>query len=82
MSLKTTQVLIYKILKNFCFYLGFFSIGAAMFLWLNGTQQYQIFVLKLYQEHAAIFIGLWSPTFFILSVVFDRLIDKLEKRNK
>lgn len=82
MLLKNTQVFIYKLLKNFCFGLGFFSIGASIYLWISGDQYYQIFVLKLYREHASLFVGLWAPTAFLLSIIFDRFVDKLQKKRK
>jgi hypothetical protein len=82
MSFKLTQAFIYTMLKTFCFYLGFFSIGASIYLWLDGNTHYEIFVFKLYQEHAALFVGLWAPTSFLLYVIFDRMIDKYKKENK
>jgi hypothetical protein len=77
----TTQEKIYNILKVFCFCLGFFSIGCSIFLWHRSGEFTEIFLLKLHNEHLAIWLGLWAPTSFILSLIFDRLAEKI-KRSK
>lgn len=82
MHIRSTQEKIYNILKHFCFYLGFFSIGASIYLWLLGDQYMDIYVLKLSSQQTAIWIGLWAPTSFILSMLFDRFIDKIKQRRK
>lgn len=55
-----------KSLGSLCFYAGFASIAASIAIW---------FLFKGDPAHAerfGIFVGLWAPTFFILSERFDR----------
>jgi hypothetical protein len=67
----------YKFLRETCFFLGFFSISASLFYWLNPIEMN---LNKLNQNDIAIFIGLWTPTFFILSSIFNRIVEKLKKK--
>jgi hypothetical protein len=57
-----------RILSNFCFVAGFFSVVASIAIW---------FTLKTpdaaYGERFGIFVGLWAPTFFALSTRLDRM---------
>jgi hypothetical protein len=66
----------YKFLRELCFFFGFFSITASIFFWIHDTSTD---ISRLHQDHLSLFIGLWSPTFFILSVIFDRMVDKKRK---
>jgi hypothetical protein len=56
-----------RVLSNICFVAGFVSIIASIAVW---------FCFKdpdmAHGERFGIFIGLWAPTFFILSDRFDR----------
>lgn len=55
-----------KNLSNVCFVAGFLSIGASIAIW---------FLFKGDAAHAerfGIFVGLWAPTFFILSEKFNK----------
>jgi hypothetical protein len=62
----------YRILRELCFLFGFSSILLSLLFWFNsGVDIFQ----SLHQEHLAIFVGLWSPTFFILSKIFDKMVD-------
>lgn len=63
-----------KTLGSICFVLGFASIVASILVWFltGGTEE----VTKAHAERFGIFIGLWAPTFFILSNRFDRSADK------
>jgi hypothetical protein len=79
MKSSNTQEKIYNALRLFCFYLGFFSIGCSIFLWQRSGEFTEIFLLKLHNEHLAIWLGLWAPTSFSLSLVFDRLAEKIKK---
>jgi hypothetical protein len=67
---------IYKFLREACFFFGFFSITASIFFWFNPVP---LDLNKLHQEHVALFVGLWSPTFFALSLIFDKMVDKRRK---
>ncbi|MEM7143789.1 MAG: hypothetical protein AAF591_01560 [Verrucomicrobiota bacterium] len=63
-----------KALGNACFVLGFASIVGSILVWfmMGGTEE----ATKAHAERFGIFIGLWAPTFFILSNRFDRSADK------
>ena len=69
--MKPAQV---KLLSHACFVLGFASIIGSIAIWyLTGGSDSNS------QEHAerfGIFVGLWAPTFFILSNRFDRYAEK------
>jgi hypothetical protein len=56
-----------KPLSSICFVLGFVSILGSIAIWLlsKGAD-------PAHGERFGIFVGLWAPTFFILSERFDR----------
>ena len=59
-----------KLLSNLCFVLGFASILGSIAIWfLTGGQATDT---QAHAERFGIFVGLWAPTFFILSNRFDR----------
>ena len=57
-----------------CFLLGFASIAGSIAIWFLtvGTSP----DTQAHAERFGIFVGLWAPTFFILSNRFDRYSDK------
>lgn len=59
-----------KQLSNVCFVLGFASIIGSIAIWYmtGGTND----AAQAHGERFGIFVGLWAPTFFILSNRFDR----------
>lgn len=69
----------YLMLSNLCFVLGFASIIASIYIWVSaGGNAYgagapsslmpmTIIEQRAYAERFGIFVGLWAPTFFILS---------------
>ncbi len=63
-----------KQISNVCFFLGFASILGSIAIWFftGGTTP----DLQAHAERFGIFVGLWAPTFFILSNRFDRYSDK------
>jgi hypothetical protein len=64
-----------KLLSNVCFVLGFASIIGSIAIWYTTggvTPEAQA-----HGERFGIFVGLWAPTFFILSNRFDRYAAKL-----
>ena len=63
-----------KLGSNLCFFLGFASIIASIAIWYltGGTEPES----KAGAERFGIFVGLWAPTFFILSNRFDRYSEK------
>ncbi len=65
--MKSTQL---KQLSKLCFVLGFASIIGSIAIWYmsGGTGAEN----QAHSERFGIFIGLWAPTFFILSNRFDR----------
>jgi hypothetical protein len=70
-SMKPDQL---KLLSNICFISGFLSIIGSIAIWfLTGGQD---IVTQAHAERFGIFVGLWAPTFFILSNRFDRYAEK------
>jgi hypothetical protein len=69
--MKTKQL---KQLSNLCFFLGFASILGSIAIWFltGGTTVESI----AHAERFGIFVGLWAPTFLILSNRFDRYADR------
>ncbi len=63
-----------KLLSNVCLILGFASIIGSIVIWYmtGGTAP----EAKAHGERFGIFVGLWAPTFFILSNRFDRYASK------
>ncbi len=69
--MKPSQI---KQLGNICFILGFASIIGSIAIWYmtGGTTPES----QAHAERFGIFVGLWAPTFFILSNRFDRYATK------
>ena len=64
----------FKFLSFVCLVLGFFSIAASIAIWyITGGKTSE---LQAHGERFGIFVGLWAPTFMILSNRFDRYADK------
>ncbi len=69
--MKTKQL---KQLSNICFFLGFASIlGSIAICFLTGGTTVENIA---HAERFGIFVGLWAPTFLILSNRFDRYADR------
>ena len=63
-----------KLLSNVCLFFGFASIVGSIAIWyLTGGADPEN---QAHAERFGIFVGLWAPTFFILSNRFDRYSDK------
>ena len=64
-----------KQLSSLCFLLGFASIFGSIGIWFltGGTSP----DTQAHAERFGIFVGLWAPTFFILSNRFDRYAEKV-----
>ena len=62
------------LLSRVCFVFGFASIIGSIAIWYftGGTEP----GAKAHAERFGIFVGLWAPTFFILSNRFDRFKDE------
>jgi hypothetical protein len=63
-----------KQLSNICLFLGFASILGSIAIWFltGGTAPES----QAHAERFGIFVGLWAPTFMILSNRFDRYADR------
>jgi hypothetical protein len=61
------------LLSKVCFVLGFASILGSIAIWFltGGTEP----DTKAHAERFGIFVGLWAPTFFILSNRFGRFAE-------
>jgi len=55
-----------KILSNVCLVCGFASIAASIAIWFAFSGD------PAHAERFGIFVGLWAPTFFILSDKFGK----------
>jgi hypothetical protein len=65
----------FKFLSTVCFFLGFVSIFGSIAIWIltGGTTPESL----AHAERLGIFVGLWAPTFLILSNRFDRYADRV-----
>lgn len=61
-----------RLLSDICLYAGFLSIIASIVTWFTASREN-----RAYGERFGIFIGLWVPSFFILSNRLSRLADEL-----
>ena len=63
-----------KLLSKLCFVLGFASIVGSIAIWFltGGTTPESL----AHAERFGIFVGLWAPTFLILSNRFDRYTER------
>jgi len=62
----------YKLVGNLSFILGFASIIASIAIWFTQGGQATTPEARTHAELFGIFVGLWAPTFFILSNRLDR----------
>lgn len=65
----------YRQLGLACFVLGFASILGSIAIWYLAGGGSNDPVTLAHGERFGIFVGLWAPTFFILSNRFDRYAD-------
>ena len=66
-----------KNLSLVCLVLGFLSIAGSIFIWyMTGGKSPE---LQAHSERFGIFVGLWAPTFMILSNRFDRYAENKSK---
>lgn len=63
-----------RLLSDICLYAGFLSILASIITWFTASREN-----RAYGERFGIFIGLWVPSFFILSNRLSRIADELEE---
>jgi hypothetical protein len=76
-SLKKTDPKTLRTMGDACFLAGFASIAASIAIWgiKKGTDE------DAKAERFGIFVGLWAPTFFILSNRFERYADRSEEQH-
>ncbi len=77
-SLRKTDHKTLRMWSDACFVCGFASIIGSIVAWgfKKGTDE------DSKAERLGIFIGLWAPTFFILSNRFERYADRSESNPK
>lgn len=63
-----------KLISDICLYLGFVSIVLSIVTWFTASREN-----RAYGERFGIFIGLWVPSFFILSNRLSRKADEIEE---
>jgi hypothetical protein len=73
MGTQTKTVSKLRMMSNLCFVLGFASIIVSIAVWAIAKEPN-----IAHGERFGIFIGLWAPTFFILSDRLDRYARKGE----
>jgi hypothetical protein len=64
-----------RTLSDACFAGGFISIAVSILSW--GLRRAS--ANEGHAERLGIFVGLWAPTFFILSNRFERYADRIEE---
>jgi len=62
-----------RLVSDVCLYLGFVSIVGSILAWFTASKED-----RAYGERFGIFIGLWVPSFFILSNRLSRKAEELE----
>lgn len=65
-----------KILSNLCFVLGLASVLASIAIWYYAGGKEASFEARTHGELFGIFVGLWAPTFLILSNRLARFADE------
>ena len=64
-----------KVLSNLCFIGGFASIIGSIGIWYFFKGQD-----PAYAERFGIFVGLWAPTFFVLSARLEQYASSMTKK--
>ena len=65
-----------KLLSNLCFVLGLASVLASIAIWYYAGGKEPSFEARTHGELFGIFVGLWAPTFLILSNRLARFADE------
>lgn len=74
-QLKQTDPKTLRLLSDVSFIAGFASIAASVGIWATSRKDDQA-----HAERFGIFVGLWAPTFLILSNRLERYADASEKK--
>ncbi len=77
-SLKKADPASLRALSDGCFLAGFASIAASIAIWAAQRKEAD----EAHAERFGIFVGLWAPTFFILSNRFERYAERSEEAKK
>jgi hypothetical protein len=73
-SLKQADPDVLRTVSDGCFLAGFASIAASIAIWAVNKNEAK----TAHAERFGIFVGLWAPTFFILSNRFERYAERVE----
>lgn len=65
-----------KPLSNLCFVLGLASVVASIVIWYLAGGKDAAFEARTHGELFGIFVGLWAPTFLILSNRIARYVEE------
>ncbi len=77
-SLKKANPESLRALSDGCFLAGFASIAASIAIWAVKREETE----SAHAERFGIFVGLWAPTFFILSNRFEHYAEKAEQEKE
>jgi len=72
-SLKKANPEQLRAISDGCFFAGFASIAASIAIWAIKRSEAE----AAHAERFGIFVGLWAPTFFILSNRFERYAERV-----
>ncbi len=75
-TIQNTDPKVLRQVGDVCFVSGFASIAASILVWAlkKGDST------DAHAERFGIFVGLWAPTFFILSNRFERYAERAEEK--
>jgi hypothetical protein len=74
-SLKQASPEVLRSVSDGCFLAGFASIAASIAIWAVNKSEAE----TAHAERFGIFVGLWAPTFFVLSNRLERYADRAEQ---
>lgn len=77
-SLKKADPASLRAVSDGCFLAGFASIAASIAIWAVQRKDAE----TAHAERFGIFVGLWAPTFFILSNRFERYAERVEEARR
>jgi hypothetical protein len=70
------EVVLMKALSNLCFILGLASVLGSIAIWYYAGGKNAGFEARTHGELFGIFVGLWAPTFLILSNRISRYLEE------
>ena len=75
-SIEDHQGSVMKLLSNLCFVLGLASVLGSIAIWYYAGGKAVGFEARTHGELFGIFVGLWAPTFLILSNRLARYVEE------